>query len=1257
MSERAKSRRPAPAPVCRVREAAAAARPACVVEPMEGRTLFTAFIVTSVADYDPDPSKLTLRRAFEMADLNNQADTITFDEAVFNVPQTINLAAGQLNRDTDPAPMTITGPGAKLLTISGSGSNQRLFGVYGARSLDLSRMTITGGNGDVGGALRNSGGTLNVTDAVIANNVAKKEGGGVYNEKGGTTTLTRTTVSGNTAPEFGGGVVNRGGQVTLVNCTVSGNSVTNAGLNGGGVGSSPYGTGATAALTLTNTTVSGNSATGGGGGVSARNTSLTMNNTIVAGNSAPTLTDLRRVDGTFTESNNFVGGDPQLGPLQDNGGPTPTRAPLPGSPVVNAGNNAAAAGLETDQRGFARVAEGTADIGAVEVQDSGPPTVTINQAAGQADPTAASPVVFTVVFSEPVTDFDDAADVVLSGTAGGTLAATITPVSSTQYTVSVSGMTTSGTVVATVPAAAAVDATTNPNAASTSTDNTVRYALNASLVVTTTADENDGTSDPAFGAGTSLREAIAYANAKAGDDTVTFDPAAFPAASLTTITLGGTELVLNSGSATTAVQGLGAGRVAVDADGLSRVFNVTGGTAAISGLTITGGVAESGGGFSVSSAAALALTDAVVADNRATVGGGGLGGGGGGNADGRLTVVRTRFVGNAAERFGGGLRTGGNLTVTDSTFDGNTARDEAGGLNVAYGTAVVTGSTFSGNATLAANNAGGGGISVFDPVAASFVNTTVANNTSAGRGGGVLVFGRGPVRFTNVTLTGNRADSTGVMASPAGGGLAADSQSDVPELVNTIVAGNVDGPAAAAAANDLQGPVRTLGNNLFGTTADATLSGPGSNDVVAADPMLGPLADNGGPTRTVALLPGSPAVNGGDTASAAGPGPDRVAGGGDDVPLATDQRGPGFPRVNGPAVDIGAFEAVPPLPAVSVGDVSMAEGDAGFTAFTFTVTRTEDNGLAAVDWSTADGSGPAAAVAQAGLDYVAASGTVVFPAGVLSRTLTVSVVGDPNIEADQAFVVNLSNPQNATVADGQGVGTILNDDQPPPYLSVGDAAVTEGGAGTTKSVLFTVTLDRRVNQPVTFKYATAGSTATSGTDFVATSGTATIPAFGTTAKVYVTVKGDAAVENDETYRLVLSSPTNAAFARATAVGTILNDDKAPPTISIFDAPSVVEGNSGTRQLVYTVRLSGPSASAVTVKYATADGTAMLSRNDYKAKSGTLTFAAGQTVMTIVVTTVGDTRKGPNETVFVNLSAPVGATILDGKGVGTILNDD
>ena len=139
-------------------------------------------------------------------------------------------------------------------------------------------------------------------------------------------------------------------------------------------------------------------------------------------------------------------------------------ATIPAGAVLDAGSNPNTTSMSTDNTVTYAVA------------DTEPPTVTINQAAAQADPTGSGPILFDVVFSEPVTGFI-AAGVTLSGTAGATTA--VVTGSGPAYQVAVSGMTASGTVIATIPAGAALDGASNPNDASASTDNTVTYAVAA----------------------------------------------------------------------------------------------------------------------------------------------------------------------------------------------------------------------------------------------------------------------------------------------------------------------------------------------------------------------------------------------------------------------------------------------------------------------------------------------------------------------------------------------------------------------------------------------------------------------------------------------------------------------------------------------------------------------------------------------------------------------------------------------------------
>jgi hypothetical protein len=164
----------------------------------------------------------------------------------------------------------------------------------------------------------------------------------------------------------------------------------------------------------------------------------------------------------------------------------------------------------------------------------------------------------------------------------------------------------------------------------------------------------------------------------------------------------------------------------------------------------------------------------------------------------------------------------------------------------------------------------------------------------------------------------------------------------------------------------------------------------------------------------------------------------------------------------------------------------------------------------------------------------------------------------------------------------------------------------------------------------------------------------------TSKNVTVNVNGDTTVEPDEAFHLDLTTPTKATIADALGIGTITNDDvatpPATPSLAISDATVDPEGDSGTKNATFTVTLSSAAIGPITVNYATSDGTAN-APGDYTASSGTLTFAAGDTSKTIPVPVVGDTVPEPDETFGVDLSAPSGATISDGHGIGTIVDDD
>jgi len=286
--------------------------------------------------------------------------------------------------------------------------------------------------------------------------------------------------------------------------------------------------------------------------------------------------------------------------------------------------------------------------------------------------------------------------------------------------------------------------------------------------------------------------------------------------------------------------------------------------------------------------------------------------------------------------------------------------------------------------------------------------------------------------------------------------------------------------------------------------------------------------------------------------------------------------------------------------------------------------------------------------------------TLTFAPGETTKTVTVAVTGDLIVEPDETFVINLTAPINATLADNQGLGTITNDDSVVaiPTLSITDVTVLEANSGTTNAV-FTVTLSAASLLPVTVIATSADGTATNPTDYIAILPTTLTFAPGETTKtVAVAVNGDLIVEPDETFVINLTTPVNATLADNQAIGTITNDDAvvATPTLSIRDV-TVIEANSGTTNAVFTVTLSAPSALPVTIIASSAEGTAT-NPSDYMAiVPSMLTFAPGETTKTFTIAVNGDLIVEPDETFFINLTAPINATLSDSQGLGTITNDD
>ena len=237
-----------------------------------------------------------------------------------------------------------------------------------------------------------------------------------------------------------------------------------------------------------------------------------------------------------------------------------------------------------------------------------------------------------------------------------------------------------------------------------------------------------------------------------------------------------------------------------------------------------------------------------------------------------------------------------------------------------------------------------------------------------------------------------------------------------------------------------------------------------------------------------------------------------------------------------PLLHIEYQSGTPVVGDISIGDVTISEGNSGTKTASFTVSR---SGTAAftVDFATANGA------AAAPSDYVATAGTLSFAAGQATQTVSVTINGDTTIEPNETFFVNLTNPTNGgTIGDGQGLGTIINDDGTAVVgdISIGDATISEGNSGT-KTASFTVS--RTGTAAFTVDFATANGTAAAPSDYVATAGTLSFAAGQATQMVSVAINGDSTVEPNETFFVNLTNPTNGGtVVDGQGLGTITNDD-------------------------------------------------------------------------------------------------------------------
>lgn len=344
-----------------------------------------------------------------------------------------------------------------------------------------------------------------------------------------------------------------------------------------------------------------------------------------------------------------------------------------------------------------------------------------------------------------------------------------------------------------------------------------------------------------------------------------------------------------------------------------------------------------------------------------------------------------------------------------------------------------------------------------------------------------------------------------------------------------------------------------------------------------------------------------------------------------------------------------------------VSDPILVEGDSGSQTLDFEVRLSDTFGSAlSFDYTTVDGT------AEAGSDYTAQSGTLTFSAGQTVKTISVPVSGDTDIEPSEYFSLILTPDLFASTVIGNnsqgagGIGEILDDDANTvlPVVSVSPATGTES-----VSPEFDVYLDKASVGPVQISFRTISGSAIDGQDYAVSDGTLIIPAGKTTATITIDSFTGTSGEVDENFTLEIFDPVNATLAGGTdairTTGVIFEGS----FVSLFVSdPLVIEGDTGSKDAQFEVRLSRPYESDLSFTYTTIDGSAKAG-SDYTAVSGTLTFLAGQTVANINVPITGDMDVENSEFFsFVVTPDIVSAAVIangarEAGGIAQILDDD
>lgn len=307
-----------------------------------------------------------------------------------------------------------------------------------------------------------------------------------------------------------------------------------------------------------------------------------------------------------------------------------------------------------------------------------------------------------------------------------------------------------------------------------------------------------------------------------------------------------------------------------------------------------------------------------------------------------------------------------------------------------------------------------------------------------------------------------------------------------------------------------------------------------------------------------------------------------------------------------------------------------------------------------VDYATSDGS------ATAGVDYVAASGTLTFAPNDTSETITIQISPDLLDEIDESFTLTLSNPVN-TVLNTISANIIITDDDSPPSVSIeSGASVIEGNPPDTTTLSFKVTLSAVSGQAITVGYTIGGGSANNGADYNGSGGTLTFAPNDLEETITVTVIGDLTDEPDETFNVTLTSTSSTATlgANVTAIGTIQDDDPIP-VVSIQGVDTVNEGSGTDTTVQYKITLDTASHQPVTIAYWLEVDAVMLTSAiapaDYVALNDSVTFAPGEREKWITVTIIADTVDEGDE--VITLHAADNDGVRHAVKTITIIDDD